>query len=40
MVVVFMLYVKCERSSQVQIFDADVETLTQGNTQQQFPHLA
>ena len=40
MVVVFMLYVKCERPSQVQMFDAAVQALTQGNTQQQFLHLA
>ena len=36
MVVVFVLYVKCERSSQVLMFDAAVEALTQGNSQQQF----
>ena len=39
MVVVFMLYVKCERPSQTQMFDAAVEVLTQGNTQQQLLHL-
>ena len=38
MVVVFVLYVKCERSSQVLMFDAAVEALTQGNSQQQFQY--
>ena len=36
MVVVYVLYVKCEKSSQVLMFDAAVEALTQGITQQQF----
>ena len=40
MVVVFVLHVKCDRPSQVQMFVAAVEALTQGNTQQQFLHLA
>ena len=39
MVVVFMLYVKCERPSQTQMFAA-VEALIKGNTQQQLLHLA
>ena len=38
MIVVFVLYVKCERSSQVLMFDAAVEALTQGNSQQQFQY--
>ena len=38
MVVVFVLYVKCEKSSQVLMFDAAVEALTQGITQQQFQY--
>ena len=40
MVVVLMLYVKCVRPSQTQMFDAAVEALIQGNTQQQLLHLA
>ena len=40
MVVVLILHVKCERPSQTQMFDAAVEALIQGNTQQQFPYLA
>ena len=40
MVVVLMLYVKCKRPSQTIMFDAAVEALIQGNTQQQLPHLA
>ena len=35
MVVVFVLHVKCEKSFQVLMFDAAVEALTQGITQQQ-----
>ena len=38
MVVVSVLYVKCEKSSQVLMFDAAVEALTQGITQQQFQY--
>ena len=38
MVVVFVLCVKCERSSQVLMFYAAVEALTQGNSQQQFQY--
>ena len=40
MVVVLMLCAKCKRPSQIQRFDAAVEALIQGNTQQQLPHLA
>ena len=38
MVVDFVLYVKCERSFQVLMFDAAVEALTQGNSQWQFQY--